>query len=193
MSMKKINIYTELRSIGLTHDMCDEVVELIKQIPIHIKEGITNTCVRIDNGIIIVEPINSDNDNDNINKSEIGIIDLPESLRRKDIILLHNDGSWSTGLNPRTNWIVMVDISRKMFTSKNLYLNDDIFRIKDGYYFMLCKEHFDSDMEWLVVTHDLNVHFGISKSMDKDKDIFSKIYLKNYTYIDNNGGLGVAK
>lgn len=52
------DIYQELRHIGLTHDQCDNVMDLIDTLPIHIKEGINNTKVSISNGVITVEPNN---------------------------------------------------------------------------------------------------------------------------------------
>ena len=50
------DIYQELRIIGLTHDQCSDVMDLIDTLPIHIKEGINNTKVSVSNGIITVEP-----------------------------------------------------------------------------------------------------------------------------------------
>lgn len=50
------DIYQELRDIGLTHDQCSIVMDLIDTLPIHIKEGINNTKVSVSNGIITVEP-----------------------------------------------------------------------------------------------------------------------------------------
>jgi hypothetical protein len=50
------DIYQELRVIGLTHDQCSDVMDLIDTIPIQIKAGINNTKVSVTNGIIIVEP-----------------------------------------------------------------------------------------------------------------------------------------
>jgi hypothetical protein len=52
------DIYQELRVIGLTHDQCSNVMDLINGLPIHIKEGVNNTKVNISNGIIMVEPNN---------------------------------------------------------------------------------------------------------------------------------------
>ena len=49
------DIYQELRFIGLTHDQCSDVMDLIDTLPIHIKEGINNTKVSVSNGIITVE------------------------------------------------------------------------------------------------------------------------------------------
>ena len=50
------DIYQELRFIGLTHDQCSDVMDLIDTLPIHIKDGINNTKVSVSNGIITVEP-----------------------------------------------------------------------------------------------------------------------------------------
>ena len=50
------DIYQELRVIGLTHDQCSDVMDLIDTLPIHIKDGINNTKVSVSNGIITVEP-----------------------------------------------------------------------------------------------------------------------------------------
>jgi hypothetical protein len=50
------DIYQELRFIGLTHDQCSDVIDLIDTLPIHIKEGVNNTKVSVSNGIITVEP-----------------------------------------------------------------------------------------------------------------------------------------
>lgn len=50
------DIYKDLRFIGLTHDQCSDVLDLIDTLQIHIKEGINNTKVSISNGIITVEP-----------------------------------------------------------------------------------------------------------------------------------------
>lgn len=50
------DIYQELRVIGLTHDQCSDVMDLIDTLPIHIKEDINNTKVSVSNGIITVEP-----------------------------------------------------------------------------------------------------------------------------------------
>jgi len=56
--MKQRDIYQELRTIGLTHDQCSEVMDLINTLPIQILEGITDTKVSILDGIIKVEPMN---------------------------------------------------------------------------------------------------------------------------------------
>jgi hypothetical protein len=50
------DIYQELRVVGLTHDQCSDVMDLIDTLPIHIKEGVNNTKVSVSNGIITVEP-----------------------------------------------------------------------------------------------------------------------------------------
>ena len=50
------DIYQELRVVGLTHDQCSDVMDLIDTLPIHIKDGINNTKVSVSNGIITVEP-----------------------------------------------------------------------------------------------------------------------------------------
>ena len=50
------DIYQELRVIGLTHDQCSDVMDLIDTLPIHIKDCINNTKVSVSNGIITVEP-----------------------------------------------------------------------------------------------------------------------------------------
>lgn len=50
------DIYQELRVVGLTHDQCRDVMDLIDTLPIHIKDGINNTKVSVSNGIITVEP-----------------------------------------------------------------------------------------------------------------------------------------
>jgi hypothetical protein len=50
------DIYQELRVVGLTHDQCSDVIDLIDTLPIHIKDGVNNTKVSISNGIITVEP-----------------------------------------------------------------------------------------------------------------------------------------
>ena len=50
------DIYQELRVIGLTHDQCSDVMDLIDTLPIHIKDGINHTKVSVSNGIITVEP-----------------------------------------------------------------------------------------------------------------------------------------
>ena len=52
------DIYQELRVIGLTHDQCSDVMDLIDTLPIHIKDGINHTKVSVSNGIITVEPNN---------------------------------------------------------------------------------------------------------------------------------------
>jgi hypothetical protein len=50
------DIYQELRVVGLTHEQCSDVMDLIDTLPIHIKDGINNTKVSVSNGIITVEP-----------------------------------------------------------------------------------------------------------------------------------------
>ena len=50
------DIYQELRFVGLTHDQCSDVMDLIDTLPIHIKEGVNNTKVSVSNGVITVEP-----------------------------------------------------------------------------------------------------------------------------------------
>jgi len=50
------DIYQELRAVGLTHDQCSDVIDLIDTLPIHIKDGVNNTKVSISNGIITAEP-----------------------------------------------------------------------------------------------------------------------------------------
>lgn len=50
------DIYQELRVVGLTHDQCSDVMDLIDTLPIHIKEGVNNTKVSVSNGLITVEP-----------------------------------------------------------------------------------------------------------------------------------------
>ena len=50
------DIYQELRIIGLTHDQCSDVMNLIDTLPIHIIDGVNNTKVSVSNGIITVEP-----------------------------------------------------------------------------------------------------------------------------------------
>lgn len=53
------DIYQELRMIGLTHDQCSDVMDLITTLPIQIGVGIENTSVTItDDGIIRVEKNN---------------------------------------------------------------------------------------------------------------------------------------
>jgi hypothetical protein len=49
------DIYQELRVVGLTHEQCFDVMNLIDTLPIHIKEGVNNTKVSVSNGIITVE------------------------------------------------------------------------------------------------------------------------------------------
>ncbi len=50
------DIYQELRVIGLTHDQCSDVMNLIDTLPKQIREGIDNTKVSVSNGAITVEP-----------------------------------------------------------------------------------------------------------------------------------------
>lgn len=50
------DIYQELRVVGLTHEQCSDIMDLIDTLPIHIKDGINNTKVSVSNGIITVEP-----------------------------------------------------------------------------------------------------------------------------------------
>ena len=49
------DIYQELRFIGLTHDQCSNVMDLIDTLPIRIKGGLNNIRVSILYGVITVE------------------------------------------------------------------------------------------------------------------------------------------
>jgi hypothetical protein len=54
-AVKQRDIYQELRFIGLTHDQCSEVMDLIDTLPIEIK-GVDNIKISVSNGRITVEP-----------------------------------------------------------------------------------------------------------------------------------------
>jgi hypothetical protein len=118
----------------------------------------------------------------------IGTAKIPESLKRKSILCLYRDGTWTTGENVKEGWIVMVDVPRVLAVCVQEFHGK--FRFTDGYYWHQCDEAASGD--WLLVNYIFSVYFGNKTALTDDDEVIGRIYLTNYAYIDNNGNIEVA-
>jgi hypothetical protein len=118
----------------------------------------------------------------------IGTSDIPDNLKRKSIICLYRDGTWTTGENVKDGWVVMVDVPRTLAVCVQNYHGK--FRYYDGYYWHQCDQDIKGD--WLIVNYIFSVYFGNDDPMTEDDEVIGRILLTNYAYIDKQGNVEVA-
>lgn len=119
---------------------------------------------------------------------EIGTVHVPETIKRKSILCLYRDGSWSTGENIREGWVVMVDVLRRLAVCVQIFHGK--FRHYDGFYWHQCDE--DTQGDWLLVNYIFSVYFGNKTALTEDDEVIGRICLSNYAYIDKNGNIETA-
>lgn len=118
----------------------------------------------------------------------LGTTNIPDTLKRKSILCLYRDGTWTTGENVKEGWLVMVDVPRHLAVCVQDFHGKYIYT--DGYWWHQCDESREGD--WLLVSYIFSVYFSNKDAMTDDNEIIGRILLSNYTYIDKNSNIGVA-
>jgi len=118
-----------------------------------------------------------------------GTVDVPENLKRKSILCLYRDGSWTTGENIKEGWVVMVDVPRRLAVCVQEFHGK--WRYMDGFYWHQCDGAIEGD--WLLVNYIFSVYFGNKTALTDDDEVIGRILLTNYCYIDKDGNIEIAK
>ena len=118
-----------------------------------------------------------------------GTGDLPQNLKRKSILCLYRDGTWTTGENVKEGWVVMVDVPRYLAVCVQDFHGK--YRYSDGFYWHQCYEAREGD--WLLVNYIFSVYFGNKTALTDDDEVIGRILLSNYCYIDKEGNMEIAK
>ena len=118
-----------------------------------------------------------------------GTVDVPENLKRKSILCLYRDGSWTTGQNIKEGWVVMVDVPRRLAVCVQEFHGK--WRYMDGFYWHQCDGAIEGD--WLLVNYIFSVYFGNKTALTDDDEVIGRILLTNYCYIDKDGNIEIAK
>lgn len=137
-------------------------------------------------------------ENENINLNEppadakpvlaVGTVNIPDALKRKSILCLYRDGTWTTGENVKEGWVVMVDVPRYLAVCVQDFHGK--YRYADGYWWHQCDETREGD--WLLVNYIFSVYFSEKDARTDDDEVIGRILLTNYAYIDQNGNIEVA-
>lgn len=120
---------------------------------------------------------------------QVGTVDIPDALKVKTILCLYKDGTWTTGLNIKEGWVVMVNVPSRLSVCVQEYHGKYCFR--DGFYWHLCDDSASGD--WLVVNNLFSVYFGNETALTDDDEVIGRILLENYAYIDNFKNVEIAK
>ena len=118
----------------------------------------------------------------------IGTVDIPENLKRKSILCLYRDGTWTTGENVKDGWVVMVDVPRYLAVCVQDFHGK--YRFMDGFWWHQCDEARQGD--WLLVNYIFSVYFSEKDALTDNDEVIGRILLSNYAYIDKQGNVEVA-
>jgi hypothetical protein len=118
----------------------------------------------------------------------IGTADIPENLKRKSILCLYRDGTWTTGENVKEGWVVMVDVPRYLAVCVQDFHGK--YQHTDGFWWHQCDEARQGD--WLLVNYIFSIYFSEKDARTDDDDVIGRILLTNYAYIDEKGNVEVA-
>ena len=118
----------------------------------------------------------------------VGTVNIPDSLKRKSILCLYRDGTWTTGENVKEGWIVMVDAPRYLAVCVQHFHGK--YRFMDGFWWHQCEEARQGD--WLLVNYIFSVYFSEKDALTDDDEVIGRILLTNYAYIDLKGNIEIA-
>lgn len=90
-----------------------------------------------------------------MNKLAIGTLNISDRLKRRTVYFLYEDGTWRTGVDFKKDWIVCVDILRRIYTNKNV--ESDCFRKLYGFNWNECKGNIENIEKQIIVHEDLSV------------------------------------